>query len=101
MYFRLRLIIDFIFGGVMMAQAQMLKLSGRIINGKNEPLVRRISKNSWELTVGTANDCRWKVQCLSSLFDPGKNMRLESPLLAMEAKKIFRCRSFCRPALTS
>jgi hypothetical protein len=53
MYFRL--ILTLLFGGVMMAQAQTLKFSGRIINAKNEPLVG-VSVKIVGTTVGTATD---------------------------------------------
>ena len=84
MYFRLRLMLTLLFGGVIMAQAQTLKLSGRIINAKNEPLVG-VSVKIVGTTIGTATDVDGRFTLSLTV---GKKYELEFSAIGYEAKKI-------------
>jgi Outer membrane protein beta-barrel family/CarboxypepD_reg-like domain/TonB-dependent Receptor Plug Domain len=84
MFFRLGLMLALLFAGVMMAQAQTLKLSGRIINAKNEPLVG-VSVKIAGTASGTSTDVDGRFTLSLTVR---KKYELEFSAIGYETKSI-------------
>jgi TonB-dependent receptor len=85
MYFRLRLILMGLFTGLFsLAQAQSNKLTGKVLNAKNEPL-QGISIKIVGAAGGTTSDVEGRF---SLTLTPGNKYTLEFSAIGYEAKSI-------------